>query len=1034
MSVKNRWPKLSALALAISMATMAMPLAAQQAEEEEEQEGPAAELGNVEVTGSRIKRPEFTTPAPVTTITAEQISQTSFLTLGDLLSELPQLSNTFTLQNSARFIGTAGGGFLNLRGLGTDRTLVLINGKRHVAGSVGDSSVDINSIPTDLIERIEISTGAQSAVYGADAVAGTVNVILRDDFDGVRARASVGFADNASDDFHRYSAGITAGSDFIGGRGNAVVSLGWDRQNLLTAGEFGGRALGAGGLVPNPEDGDFIDENGNQIDDGVPDNLFIDPNRFFILSTGGSLFADLGAGGVIPLFVFDPAQPIGDIRPDGSLRPIDPNAFEFLDGPQNCAGAGCEDFLDLESFQVLQTGFERFTFDSLMTFDFNDNVQGYAEVRYSNVDARQQGQPSFDFFPLIPVSTDNPFMSGEVREAILATGTDTAGMTRFNTDLGLRREFDNRQTARGVLGLRGNFNAFGRVFDFDAFGNFGRSTLERVNENNRIDEAWFAAVDAVRITEEDLATIVDPSFFGGGGVAAGDIVCRSQLQAARGDTPRLANGEVAPGFAVEGCVPADIFGNGNISQEAMDFINSTAVATGEIEQFQTGFNVGSSDLFDPWGAGAIGALVGFEFRSEDAKAREDSLSGLGNTFFNALAATDGSFDVTEVYGEVVIPLLRDLPLIRSLTIEGAGRISDYSTIDTVETWEGRASWQPVEQLTIRGTIGEAVRAPTINDLFAPGGENFANIADPCDRDNLDQGRNGRQVRVENCIATGVEDPESFNSADAQSVPLISGGNPDLEEEDSEVFTIGFVWSPSFIANLDLSADFWDVEITNSIAALGAGNIAARCVDDPSGIDNQFCPLIDRGADDNISEIRQFPLNLNAFETSGVDLGLNYIFNAGDFGTFNLRGNVQYLDERKFILNTADNVDIDEGELGDPDWQGNFNLNWTRGNLGGFAQFRFIDEQLIFDQTTLRGGPDNPDPNPDVAEQISVDLEMYLDLGVTYAFPLGFSTQISVDNVFDNLCPKRFNGRCNGGNSAIFDNVGRFYNFQAAWNF
>ena len=1033
MTEKKYWPKLSALALAVSAATLAMPLAAQQAEDEE-QEGPAAELGDVAVTGSRIKRPEFTTPAPVTTITAEQISQTSFLTLGDLLSELPQLSNTFTLQNSARFIGTAGGGFLNLRGLGTDRTLVLINGKRHVAGSVGDSSVDVNSIPTDLIERIEISTGAQSAVYGSDAVGGTVNIILRDDFNGVRARASTGFADNASDDFHRYSAGITAGRDFVGGRGNAVVSLGWDRQNLLTAGEFGGRALGAGGLVPNPEDGDFIDDNGFEVDDGIPDDIFVPNNRFFILSNGGTLFQDRGAGGVLPLFVDNPASPLGRLLPDGSLAGIDPSTFEFLDGPQNCAGAGCEDFLDLESFQVMQVGFERFTFDTLMTFDFNENVEGYAEVRYANVDSRQQGQPSFDFFPLIPVTADNPFMSEEVRDAILSNGTETAAMTRFNTDLGLRREFDNRQTARGVVGLRGNFNLFGRTFDFDAFGNFGRSTLERVNENNRIDEAWFAAVDAVQITEDDLADIQDPSFFGGGGVAAGDIVCRSQLQAARGDTPRLANGDLAPAFAVEGCVPADIFGNGNISDEAKAFINSTAVATGEIEQFQTGFNVGSSNLFDPWGAGGIGALAGFEFRSEDASAREDSLSGLGNTFFNALGATDGSFDVTEVYGEVVIPLLKDLPLVKSLQIEGAGRISDFSTIGTVETWEGRASWQPVEQLTIRGSIGESVRAPTIDDLFAPGGENFSNINDPCDQENLSDGRNGREIRIANCIATGVEDPENFNAADAQSVPLVSGGNPDLGEEESDVFTIGFVWSPSFVRNLDLSADLWDIEVTDSIASLGAANITARCVDDPNGIDNQFCPLIDRGSDDNITEIRQFPLNLNEFKTRGVDLGLNYVYNAGDFGTFNLRSTVQYLDQRVFVLNTADNVDIDEGELGDPDWQGNFNLNWTRGNLGGFAQLRFIDEQLIFDQTTLGGGPNNPDPNPDRAEQLSVDLELYLDLGVNYSFPMGFTAQVSVDNVFDNLCPTRFNGRCNGGGSAIFDNVGRFYNFQAGWNF
>jgi len=1020
----NRLSKVIRLAamgagLCLGLGSMAGSLLAQQQPEEDAgQEGPAAELGDVEVTGSRIRRPEFTSPAPVTTITSEQIQESGLVTLGDLLAELPQLSSTFTLQNSARFIGTAGGGFLDLRGLGTDRTLVLINGKRHVAGSVGDASVDINSIPTDLIERIEVSTGAQSAVNGADAVAGTVNVILRDNFDGVRTRASIGFADRASDDFHRYSAAITAGRDFIGGRGNAVISIGWDRQNQLTAGEAGGRFAEQFGFITNPEDGDFIDpDTGFQIDDGVPDDIFVDNFGIWFISEGGTFFDAIGG--------------VRQFNPDGSIRTQDLGSFEFFEAAGNCGGENCR-ALDLTTFTPLQVGFERVTADSLMSFEFNDNIEGYLEVRYANVDARQQGQPSFDNVPQAPIAIDNAFLSEDARNLMLEQGLSQIGVRRFNTDLGLRREFDNRETVRAVGGLRGSFEAFGRTLDYDAFANYGRTTVERVNENNRIDERWFAAIDAVEVGEDDIANITDPGIFPEG-VSAGDIVCRSTLLAAQGETPVLANGDVAPEFAFQGCVPANILGSGNISDEAIAFVNSTAVATGEIEQFQTGGFLAANDLFDPWGAGSIAAVLGFEFRREDAKAREDSLSALGNTFFNALGAVDGDFSVTEGFAEVQIPLLRDLPFFRQLTLEGAGRLSDYSSIGSTETWEGRLNWQPFEQLTFRGTIGEAIRAPTISDLFGPESENFVNINDPCDQENLDQGRTGRNTRIENCMALGIADPENFDSADEQSRPAVSAGNPNIGEETSDVYTIGVVWSPSFISNLDLSVDFWDIEITDAISMPGAQTIADRCVDDPSGINNQFCDLIDRGPDGNVVELRQFPVNLNEFKTQGVDISTNYVYNAGNFGTFRLRGNAQYLDQRKFLLNTDDDIDLDAGELGDPDWEASFNLNWNRGNLGAFGQLRVIDEQLIFDQTTLGGGPNNPDANPDIADITKVDAELFVDLGVSYQFPMGFTTQVSVDNVFDNVCPKVL-GTCGGENSAIFDNVGRFFNFEAAWNF
>ncbi len=952
-------------------------------------------LEEIVTTGSRLVRTGFDTPTPVVSVDAAEIGAATSPALGDLLNDLPQLRSTFGLSNSSRFIGTAGIGSLDLRGLGTERTLVLVNGRRHVSSSEGEQTVDVNSIPTDMVERIEIITGANSAVYGADAVAGVVNFILKDDYEGTTLRASTG--DAGDSDFGRTSLAFTMGRNFADDRGNAIFSVGYDDQDLLTAGERGGDFVRLFGEVPNPLDGDTIDANGIQIDDGIPDRITV-PNRgFWAISNAGTSLALNGF-----------------LNPDGSFSPVPFADFEFTDG-LSCGGEGCIP-LDLSSFQVLQAAFQRVTLDANFTYDLTEDVEWYFEGRYANVQSSQQGQPTFDFGSPVVIQRDHAFMTPTLAQAMDDAGAASIDLRRFNIDLGNRKEENDRETFRAVTGLAGNIGSSG--FTFDAFANYGRSTIERVNLANRIDERWAAAQDSVLVDAAGATAI-------GNGVQAGDAVCRSTLQEATGTDSGL------PDFAYEGCVPANVIGFGLISQDAIDFVNSTALGLAEIEQFQAQVVVANPELVDLW-AGPLGVVFGIEHRTEDSRVRGDSLSALGNTFFNNLAATIGDFDVTEVFTEFSLPLLRDVPGAKDLTFEGAARFSDYSTIDTTFTWETRLSWQPVEDLRFRFNVGEALRAPTIGDLFSPAGENFNIIDDPCDMENLDLGTNGRVLRIANCQALGIADPETFDSLDEQSIPLLQGGNPNLKEETADTFTIGLVYTPSWIEGLQLSVDWYDIEINDAISTTGSQSILDKCVDDPNGINNQFCSLVSRDNIGNISQLRAFPLNLNTFTTSGLDVSADYTLDVGSFGTLSNRLTASFLDDRTQILSSDDNIDIIEGELGDPELQINYRGSLLFDSWEIFVELRWIDEMFNEEQELLFGSSTNNDPNPDVNDNTIADSVIYADIGATYTFDNGLTVGATIDNAFDEDPPFGLFG--NGGQSGIYDSVGRYFLVRATWNF
>lgn len=995
MSILNKHNAIAAAVKIALLTTVAFSIPASYAAEEEE----AKEGQKITVTGSRLRRETFETPSPVTVLTSQQIERSGAMALGDILAKLPQLDSTFTSQNSGRFIGTSGVGNLDLRGLGTDRTLVLIDGRRHVSGSAGSGSVDVNSIPAILIERVEIITGANAAVYGADAVTGVVNFILKNDLEGSEINLYSGVAGDSG--FERQGFSFIAGSNFDENKGHVTFAFSYDKQDELTAAERGGVFTEKWGTISNPANNDTI-VDGVQVDDGIPDRITVPNQGHYWISDSGTI------PGIH-----------GHFNPDGTYSLLDLGSIQYIDGIR-CAGTGCTP-LDLSTFNDLQVGFKRFTIDANFRYNLTDETELYVDTRFAAVESNQQGQPSFDFGAAIPIAADNAY----VHPSVLAmTGGNGFGLRRFHTDFGRRMEIDNRDTFRIVAGAKGFFNEW----EWDIYANYGRSSITRSNYNNRVDDRFFNAVDAVRLSQSDIDAI---NTYGAGmdelaGAQVGDVVCRSILQEGTG----ISSGQSA--FAYSGCVPVNLFGYGAPSQEALDWFLQTAIATDLVEQSQVAAYISKEDLFSTW-AGDVGFVAGAEFREERSRSKVDTASELGLTFFNSLAPTNGRYSAADVFFESSIPLLNGVMLVEDLTLEIAARASDYSTVGDFTTWESRLNWDVTDELTIRMSTGDSLRAPNIGELFAPAGQNFFGINDPCETDNLGLATNGVSTRIANCEALGVDygDDNYWLANDAVTVPGSSGGNPNLIGEESTTTTVGFVYSPSWLDDFNLSIDYYDIEINLAIANTGAQAILNRCVDDPNGIDNQFCSLSDRDASNeyNVSFIRSSPVNLNTLISKGYDFEADYTYDFGSMGKLTAQFNGSLLDERTFIINTADNIDPQVGELGTPELQYRLSLNWEIDEWNVFATTSYIDSMLNGEQESIY---DEDDPNLDASDNLHLDSKIYLNLGASYVYEEDTTLQLLINNATDELPPHPFFGT--GAGSAIYDNIGTFYTFSVEHRF
>ena len=983
------------------------------------------------VTGSRIQRPNLESPVPITSISQDELTNQSQVSVGDALNDLPALRSTFSQQNSGRFIGTAGQNFLDLRGLGTNRTLVLVNGRRMVTAAPGSFDVDVDNIPQDLIDRVDVVTGGESAVYGSDAVAGVVNFILKKDFDGFRIRGQGGESKYGDRPIDFIS--TTIGKNFADGRGNIAVNFEYTHAGELF---FRDRKHFANvcAFEPNPADNGGADDDPVTGTNGIPDNIHVCHDVFPFITNGGSVATFL-SGQTLAF------TPTGDLV--FSSVP-DQNFVPFGGGVSTTDPLGGS---TLRETGDLAVGRDRLMGNLLAHFDVSDAFKPFVEGLFVKQTVHQEFQPSFfqgalsNFFgPIVPnLHCDNPFLSAQARDVLTNTRSTCAlrnpdgtialdpngnrifnpngiiPINRFNVDMGARKEVDYRTTYRIVGGVTGDFND---DWHYEVSVNYGHHHADNAQHNDlQIADAngnragFSLAVDAVRD-------------------ANGNIVCR-------------VNADADPSNDAPGCVPIDLFGEGAPSPAAVAYVNRTSHLYQTASQFDVmGFMSGDTSQWFSLQGGPIGFSVGAEYRRETAESHADPISAAGGTFFNAFPKFDPpAFKVLEAFAEVNVPILKDLPFAHELSISGAARESHYSTsAGHTFAWNVNGIWSPVRDLRLRANISKSVRVPTLGDLFTPPTVNFASVNDPCDQFNITGGQN----RAANCAALGVpttvlpgspcEGPDSpagspFHNciANTQTIEITSAGNPNLTAETGRSFTVGGVITPRFIPGFSFSADYFNIRVSNLISVLGAQQILNLCVDQPN-INNQFCPLIfprDQFGLFQSPALLSAGVNFAKEVSRGIDFDLGYRHTFANGHRLNLRGIATYTLTRTDFTDPTNPKFGNRilSELGDPVFSGTliagygigkFDLRWTARYIGSMTDFAYEDTH------SFEG---RPPQNPDIADTPDTGSVWYHDVRLDYKVNK-YNFYVGIDNLFNRMPPLGLTGA--GAGSGIYDSFGRFF--------
>jgi iron complex outermembrane recepter protein len=1013
---------LSAIALsAPGLALAQEPL--ETATQDEAQTGP---VETIQVTGSRILRdPNLASPVPVQAVSSADLQRAGEPNIANVLNKLPSLLTSVSA-NDIRS-STSGANQLNLRGLGANRTLTLVNGRRHVGGFEGSSAVDIGSIPSALIERVEVLTGGASAVYGSDAVTGVVNFILRDDFEGVNIDTRLGTSSRWDAETANFQ--ITAGHNFHQNRGNITVSLDARQEaKLLTGDRPWSRDNGVARQLANPA---LRFQQGDLSASSTP-NLF----QFYDFSSTGRYSYGLSipsAAAFIAAYeaefgttpsltaaetaLFDRAanaptrailrQPTfaisngpGIISPGNFLSNPDldfnnngiPDCLESFVGWNNSLDVngsfglvgGCWTVNDDGTIRPYQDGlvssdFDQFGGDGVPDrynrdymiprteqitlnvngrYDLTPSVRAFAEVKYSLGNSDYQVIQN-GFFDLLYGSPDNPFLPPQLRE----TAQNTGGLyiTRDPTDSGGAQVLTEREVVRVVGGFEGEF---ANGWSWEIAANYGEFT-NTTQSNEVILDRYFAAIDVV----------TNP--------ATGQPVCRTDLDPSVPPTTPFGIPEFDPGIYSftpgDGqCRPANIWGGQfATSQEAQNFFTQRVTETITLKQTVfSGVLVGDTADFLTLPAGPIGFAVGGEYRTEDAQSISDpwlrgelpagspfgegtlisDVSNNNSLGFNALFVyqdNKASYNVADAYAEISVPILADQFLAQELTFDAAYRVADYSTIGTAGTWKLGLIWTPIDDISFRATQSQAIRAPNLRELFITNPSTFRPI-DPCNVAEI-QNAEDPAVREANCRAGGDADgnilpplPPGYNDPLSARFGGVLGGNPDLTEETADTFTVGFVFTPTFLPGLSLTVDYWDVTIKDGISAVTAQEIVENCYDATDFPNNVFCTLFTRETNTGSAQfggfrfLNQTFVNFASIESSGIDFAAAYRFSLGqnDFSLSLVGSKQEALD---FFTSQSDPDAVDPAlrELRRPEWSGSASVGWTRGpvNLGWTTQYQ-----------------------------------------------------------------------------------------------
>jgi outer membrane receptor protein involved in Fe transport len=1033
------------------------------------------------VTGSRIRRqPGLDSSVPITSVGPSEIIQRGDISLGDKLNQLPMLRTTFSQANSTAFIGTAGINQLDLRGQGPSRTLVLVNGRRHVSAIPGQYIVDVNTIPDELVERIDIVSGGNSAVYGSDAIAGVVNFVLKRNYEGVSMRAQGGISTYG--DRGSYSIGAIVGHNFMDGALNVTVHGEYAKADALF---YKDRSyLGSDNSNGNGGPPGFytsqITTAPNRNFDGVPNTSFIPGNpgpTFGNASLGGYILPTCPAATAtnaaqVALVCTGALTPTGGriaygfaFQPNGTLVRDDPTVGLRDNRPLGGGVFGGLSATGIEDAMLLP-GLDRLNANLLISGDISSAFQPYLEAKYVRVTATQQStQPTFlSGGPLINTfRLDNPFLSAQARAqaaTIIGNNNDasTFNMVRFNNDLGTRAEDHIRQTYRVVAGVTGDISETANLRYEVAF-NYGRT-------ETYYETAYEGRAGNVHVARMNNALQAVRN-------GAGQIVCAINADAT------TANDDPA-------CVPFNPFGYNNSSAAAKAYVTYVSERNQWAEQINAVAYISgdSTGLFELPG-GPVGFAIGGEYRREDAYSAYDTPTATGATFLNGGAAFEPpAVAIKEAFGELRIPLVKDVPFFQELSVEGAARYSDYGgRTGGVWAWNAGAIWAPITDLRIRGSYARSVRAPNLLNLYQTPADTFSAAAwtDPCDmpgapNNNTNNNRSSNPNRAANCAAAGI--PTTLTYVDGAgttvTVPWYNQGgssllgtlqgNPLLNEEVGTSWTLGAVFQPRWVPGLSISVDYYSIEIENIIASLAGQNVINQCYDDPGGITNPYCASVFRRStpgnvitnftfngqnsrrlqnrvEDTLSpplprtsSFLQQPFNFVSQITSGIDADIQYRTKVTDSITLNLRALVSWVEAREQFTSVSVPTQSTRilSTLGDPEWQGAFSADLDFGSFDLSYNARYVGRQLTLGTTWETEFPwqGRPATNPDIRPFDYYKPIVYHGVRVGLKATDDFRFYMGIDNVSNELPPYDVvgveNPSATGQSGAVYPNTGRFF--------
>lgn len=925
------------------------------------------------VTGSRIARPELESAMPVAVLSMDSARSFGYNTVYDALKLNPAIAPGLGNANSQGETFDVGVANINLRNLGVNRSLVLVDGKRWVSGGARTSAVDLNTIPDAMIERFEIVTGGAAAIYGADAVTGAVNIIMKKDVTGLHLTATSGISQQG--DARETNISATTGFKFADDRGSFVLGGTYNASDLL---RYNDRYTNRIVYVPNPAN--------TGPGDGIPDNILEYNVRYLNRSATPTIFHNnqwyILQNGVLSPTGYDRVIVQG-LTGSGSGGP-GVNAFEnhFLRNKGENASAYGHLSYDLTPSLTWSA-----TFDYAHSYTRSPTV--FPEVRTDARPTNWWGGTTGEVATLT-----NPYLPASLRDFMLANGLTAVPLNR--TYLNLPQPFEIHERDSFTIGTDVG-GALGDRLKWTAFFQYGQ-VVDDVTTTNMIRRpAWLNARNV----------IADP--------ATGQPVCAD------------------PAARAAGCVPFNIFSTERPSQAFLDYVTTDRDEWRKNQLYTAGGSITGRLFSLPYGDVSVAA--GAEWRRETLSTRDDpDAAKLAEIIYRPGGDyvlhpdLDAARNTTEVYGELVVPLIRDLPFAHRLEIEGAYRYSDYSDTESTHTWKAGGTWAPVAGFALRGVYSRSVRVPNFGELYSPLLVQTVGVtSDPCSGVYITQNPN----RARNCatVLGGLALPLPYPNTNAPQINL--GGSRDLTPETSNSLTLGAVFQPRFVPGLDFTVDYWDIKIDNVITAVPYLSILNLCVDSPSGPDPFYCGLISRNAAGQIVTIQAANYNLAAQRARGIDVGLNYRHEVGP-GQLQLGFNGTYLLKQHTVASRGTTGIDYAGQWNYPRFKATLMTNYTVGRFTLGLNTRFISRSA-WDVTDA--SPETRNPNR-VPAYVYNDLTLQFRPTETYSFTLGVRNLSNV-GIFGPLRDTGPGPNSSGGaqtGSAYYDAVGRYFFARVGLNF